>query len=265
MDGLARCKRCGVMWEQSEPARCHYHPGTFANHNGNFIRVWSCCRESNERAKGCTSGDAHVLCEVTAASLEAFPQGLRRRCVAAAAREEEPEEPRPKKKPAPPGAVTYACVVGDTLSSVALKHNMPLAQLKKWNRLLAPNLFPGQQLFVTAPPAPTPAAVRAEALRRVMRRAACTQPEAAYYLDEFGGGTDADAALAGFAADTSGVGSPPHDEAQQDQDAWVVVEGRRVETERSFGAGEAEEQEVEIQIGVEVVSTVSCSAPHVFT
>ena len=97
------------------------------------------------------------------------------------------------------------------------------SDLKRWNKLLGDRLYPGQQLFVTERP-PRPAdEVRAQALSTIMRRAHVTQPEASYYLDEHGGGTDVEAALKAFAADATGSdqGALPLDGGEGE---WVVVD-----------------------------------------
>jgi len=219
--GLARCTRCGIMYDQSEAEQqCRYHPGDFTNRRmvGPAMMQWTCCGEYQERAVGCKRSAAHVRCVKTAESLEAFPQvekvGLRHRGA--------PPEPCEKGAPAkggpPPDAVKYTCGVGDTVKGVALKHRMNAADLKRWNKLLSGNLFPGLSVYVRPPPPPSPEKMRAEALRTIQRRAECTEFEASYYLDECGEGKDAEAALAGLAADAR---------ASDEGDAgssWVVVD-----------------------------------------
>ena len=219
--GLARCTRCGIMYDQSEAEQqCRYHPGEFTNRRmvGPAMGQWTCCGEYQERAVGCKTSAAHVRCVKTAESLDTFPQvekvGLRQR--------RPPPEPSEKDGPAkggpPPDAVKYTCGVGDTVKGVALKHRMSAADLKKWNKLLSGNLFPGLEIYVRSPPPPSADEMRAEALRLIQRRAGCTEFEASYYLDECGEGKDPEAALAGLAADARAS-----DEGEGGG-SWVVVD-----------------------------------------
>ena len=158
--------------------------------------------------------------------------GLRQRNKAAAKAtvlEEEAAPAKPAKKggvPAGVETISYVCVVGDTVASVALRHGMKVADLKKWNRLLSPSLFAGQEVHVRPPP-PKPAAnARAERLRIIMRRANVSEPEAAYYLDDAGGGEDVEAALRAAAADDAAdAGARPTEQLAKDVAEWVVVSG----------------------------------------
>ena len=205
MEALARCTRCAKMYDEASPGPCRYHPGTYGNRSNPLTRTWSCCGAHEDAALGCATG-AHLRCEQTAAALQSFGSagggveertGLRRRGVG----REPPPEPAPRNTP-PEGLQTYTCVVGDTLASVALKHRMKAVDLRRWNKLLSPSLFAGQRLLVSEPPPRSPAEVRAEAVRTVMRRGGVPQAEAGYYVDEFG---DAPAALRALAEDAAGV------------------------------------------------------------
>lgn len=219
--GLARCTRCGVLYEQSdEHVRCVYHPGEFMVSNSTlgsfqpqFHRTWSCCKREGEAAAGCVIDNVHMRCERTAEALSKFPQdpkavsGLRRRTPSSAepgGTEEVVDPPKRDRNAPPENATKYTCVVGDTVAAVALKHGMRADQVKRWNKLLNPTLFAGQQLWVCEPPPKSDAEKRAEALRTIMRRATgggCSLPEATYYLDEAGKGHDVRAALSALEAD----------------------------------------------------------------
>ena len=80
---------------------------------------------------------------------------------------------------------------------------MPVALLKRWNKLLSPTLYPGQELWVRPAPPPTREQIRSDAIRKLMKLAACSLPEASFYLDEYGGGCDVDAALAASTTDAA--------------------------------------------------------------
>ena len=199
--GSARCTRCGLMYEQSNPLQqqCVLHTGIYDNNNGNIVRTWSCCRSTEESSKGCTVQNGHVRCESTARALAAFPtfDGPVQAHDAPKAEDEGSSTAKAKSDAAvPEDANRYTCVVGDTLASVALKHGMQVAHLKKCNRVLSSNLYPGQTLRVMAPQPLTPAEARAAALQKIMTRLHCTEPEAAYFLDEYGDGLHVDRALA---------------------------------------------------------------------
>ena len=215
---LSRCSRCGKMYEEHDTAQtCYYHPGEYDNHLLNILtRTWSCCKEAEMNARGCTiAAGGHLRCEMTQKSLDTFAvapgsSGLRRR------KGGDDEPIKPAAALPPDDLKKYTCVVGDTIASVALRHKMRPQDLKRWNKLLTPNLFPGKVLLVGEPP-PRPAAeVRAEAIRTLMRRGKVNQHEASYYLDEPGGGTDVAAALAALEADRAGSG----------EGEWVVVNSR---------------------------------------
>ena len=118
------------------------------------------------------------------------------------------EEERAGKAPG-----KYTVGVGDTLNSVALKYSMNVGLLKRLNRLLSPDLYPGQTLLVKPTLPQTLEQIRSAAIREVMKGAACTMPEAIYYLEEHGGGVDAKAALAAHAADAQG--------GAEFEDAWL--------------------------------------------
>ena len=146
-----------------------------------------------------------MRCEVTQASLETYSAGhetagLRHRGVAKGEATVVEQEPGRRKSAAPEGAFKYTVGVGDTLNSVALKHSMNVGLLKRWNKLLSPDLYPGQTLLVKPPVPQTPEQIRSTAIQEVMRGAACTMPEAAYLLEEHGGGNDAKAALEAHAS-----------------------------------------------------------------
>ena len=204
--GLARCTRCGAMYELSQgPQQCKHHPGMFGNHNGNLMtRTWSCCGLADDRAEGCRVCTGHTICEATAAALAQFPlekdsEGLRRRGGAVPGIDGEAQKTPESEVCVGQPLSNYTCVVGDTLSSVALKHGMRAADLRRWNKLISPGLFAGQQLLVAEPPAPAPEQGRALAVRQVMRSAGSTRQEAEFYVDDNGG--DAERALQAFEAD----------------------------------------------------------------
>jgi LysM repeat protein len=213
------------MYEQSEESRCFYHPGEFMRSSvpagramSQITFTWSCCRAEGEAAAGCVVDAEHVRCEATALALDQFPQdkdatiGLRHRVTAASATEIEKSPPSGRKPSAVPAdAAKYTCVVGDSLASVALKHGMRADQVKRWNRLLSSDLFPGKVLYVKEPPPRSAAELRAQALSTIMRQAPgghCSKEEAAFYLDEVGQGTDVRAALAALKADVDTSNEP---------------------------------------------------------
>lgn len=150
-----------------------------------------------------------MRCEQTQAALENFPQdlsslGLRQRGgKKGSSSSTVVEEKMQQKSAAPADAYKYTVGVGDSLSSVALKHGMPVALLKRWNKLLSPTLYPGQELWVRPAPPPTREQIRSDAIRKLMKLAACSLPEASFYLDEYGGGCDVDAALAASTTDAA--------------------------------------------------------------
>jgi LysM repeat protein len=216
--GLARCARCGVMYEQSDLGlRCYYHSGEYHNHDGNRIcRTWSCCNTADEAARGCCIDvDGHVRCEQTAKALSNFPQdetavnGLRHRGTCHLTTPDHETAKATKRSTKPEGSLEYVVGVCDTLSSVALKHGMTVAQLKRWNTVLNSKLYPGQTLAVVPPPPKTAEQVRADNLRALMHKAQCTRPEAEYYLDEHGDGINMAAALAALNTDVQGTAADP--------------------------------------------------------
>lgn len=184
--------------------------------------MWSCCSVYGRNAQGCTTG-SHLRCELTAAALDSFPiveekvvttEGLRRR---GGSQQQAAVDP-PKASGGPPeDADKYTCGLGCSLKRIALMHGMNEATVRRWNKLLSPNVYPGQTLWVKRPPPPTAAEVRAEALTRIVSRAGCSQPEAAYYLDESGDGHDVERALAAILLDAQASGDG-------DGDGWVVVD-----------------------------------------
>lgn len=218
---LARCVRCGEMYDEMQPQQtCSYHPGKFQGDDlcrVGAARGWSCCNEMQERGSGCQRATSHLRCEKTTAALDTFGKagGLRQRKggtpVAYGTPISEDAVVVAKPKGVPDDAVTYTVGVGDTLASIALKHRMRADQLKRWNRLLSPNVYSGQQIFVAKPPPPKPEEVRAEALRTLMRRGRCELAEAEYYLDDAGG--DYAAALAALQSDGEAAGLAATDEA----------------------------------------------------
>ena len=52
--------------------------------------------------------------------------------------------------PTPAGATSYTVVSGDTLSSIARKHSVAVADLRRWNHLGSDQVKPGQKLVVAA-------------------------------------------------------------------------------------------------------------------
>lgn len=229
--GIARCKRCGIMYEQSEVLQqCAFHPGEYGNHNGNSMhRSWSCCKSTEEFIRGCTTAGVHERCQETAAALASFPQVGGAGAMRAQRKEQqeaeqvEAEEERlakMKARIAPVDAHRYTVVVGDSLASIALKHGMQVSNIKRWNKLLSSQLYPGQTLLVQAPKPLTPEELRSAAIKDLMKRAPCEKYEAAFYLDEHGGGVDVDTALAAHAADVrAGLALTP----ESDSEGWTVV------------------------------------------
>ena len=211
--GVARCSRCGLMYEQSDAFKqCNFHPGTYGNHAGNTLnQTWSCCKSAHEFIRGCTTDTVHTRCQETADALASFPQVDGLETFRKLRREQEEAEKaeqlkiaraRQEKFAIPDNAHRYTVGVGDTLASVALKHGMQVAHLKKFNKLLSPQLYPGQTLLVQAPKPPTEDELRSLAIKEVMKRTRCDKYEAAFYLDEHGGGTDVEAASAAHAIDS---------------------------------------------------------------
>lgn len=86
-----------------------------------------------------------------------------------------PASSAPAAPATPAGAATYTVRAGDTLSGIAAKHGVSLANILGWNQLSATKIiYPGQQIKVSsqpggttptpaAPTAPTPALVPAAA------------------------------------------------------------------------------------------------------
>ena len=91
-EGLARCTRCGQMYEQADPQQCCFHPGQYTDQGvpskyAAFSWQWSCCKSGDECARGCRTEKGHILCKATAERLETFPTvevGLRRRVAGSA-------------------------------------------------------------------------------------------------------------------------------------------------------------------------------------
>ncbi len=44
--------------------------------------------------------------------------------------------------------VPYTVVSGDTLAGIAVKYNVSVEQLKRWNSLASDTIIPGQVLFI---------------------------------------------------------------------------------------------------------------------
>jgi|EP00908_Phaeocystis_cordata_P023471 LysM repeat protein len=219
--GLARCSRCNSMYEFGDGQACRSHTGEFASFGR--VKMWTCCSNYEERAPGCRVEPKHTRCMVTDAALQRFPQsedgtGLRRRGAAP----EEAKEEKAKPGGPPPDAIKYTCGVGDSLQGVALRHGMRVAEIKRWNKLLSGSLYAGLQIYVRPPPPSE--RQRVEAVRAVMRRAPCTEPEASFYLDEHGDGNDVEAALAALAADAQAVAEGAGAPAAERGDAWVMVD-----------------------------------------
>jgi len=151
--GLARCARCGSMYDESEAE------------------------------SGCVRKRAHVRCEATSKALAGFPvleTGLRRRRGGDAA-----AAPPAAARGPPSGAEEYAVRLGDTAASLCLRFGMRRDELLRWNRLLTPNLYSGQKLWVRPPPPRDDEA--ASARRALVAGSGCSVGEAEYYLDESGG------------------------------------------------------------------------------
>lgn len=107
---------------------------------------------------------AHLRCETTAKALGSFTSnetfgssatGLRQR--KGAAREMQAEVPPvvvgvPVVEGMPADVIAYTVGVGESLRNIALRHGMRVEQLRRWNKLISPNVFPGQKLLVMLPP-----------------------------------------------------------------------------------------------------------------
>ena len=79
--------------------------------------------------------------------------------------------------------------MGDSLASIALKHNMSRGELMRLNGLLGERVSPGQVLRVVNPSKrPETAEEALNRQRRTVRRlTGCVMEEAMYYLDQAGG------------------------------------------------------------------------------
>jgi LysM repeat protein len=219
--------------EQELPLTCHFHTGTYGNHGCNSLtRTWSCCGAHEDKAKGCMVNSEHVRCEATHAALEQFGSssssgattGLRRRGPAGGGTTVV-EDIKAAPKGIPENAVIYTVGVADTLASIALRHSMNVGQLKKWNKLLSPNVYAGQQIYVMPPPPPTPEQKRAEDIRKLMKRGGLqTQQEAAYYVD--GAGGNFEGAWEALCADNAAIA--PAEVVEAEDEGWLHVMGTEV-------------------------------------
>ena len=91
----------------------------------------------------------------------------------------------------PAGLARVQVGVGDTLSSVALRHSMRPDQLRRWNKLLSPNIYAGQTLKVVPRKPPTAQEERAASVRKLMRAlSGLSVAEAEAFLDEASGSYD---------------------------------------------------------------------------
>jgi cell wall-associated NlpC family hydrolase len=100
--------------------------------------------------------------------------------VSAAATSAAPSTQAPAQSAPAAQPATYKVVSGDTLSKIAAKHNLSLANLKAWNNLNSDLIFPGQVFAVSAlsqEQAPTQSVATPPAVSQPV--AAPTQPAAA--------------------------------------------------------------------------------------
>lgn len=158
----------------------------------------------------------HIPCATTQHALNHFPASLkappafdpsfqRLNSTPSARSADDGGETSCGRSEAPRKEGVYEVQAGDSLAVIALRHGMRKETLLRLNRLLTPEVYPGQQLMVFDPAELSPEEVEArEAARRlrtVARRGGCTAGEAAYYLDA--GGGDVGRALALRAEDAA--------------------------------------------------------------
>ena len=198
--GLARCARCRSMFLEGGDDACAYHPGVYRGGvtcrppHGIVRHGWSCCNGEAGSA-GCTRTPRHVVCQTTARSLSRFPVSDHEGVVA----------PRQTSRPPADLARVFEAAsvehhvvgVGETLAAIALRYHTSMQQLMRLNRLLAPNIFPGQRLRVAQP---VPGEVR------VRETVDCSAEEAAFYLAAAGGDV---AEVSYFARSTPMPCAPP--------------------------------------------------------
>lgn len=60
-----------------------------------------------------------------------------------------PSTPKVEQPVSTPAVNTYTIVKGDTLSTIADKHKLSVANIKAWNNLTSDTIYPGQKLIVT--------------------------------------------------------------------------------------------------------------------
>ena len=219
--GMSRCTACGLIYEADDAtSKCFYHPG---NRNARGGRSgWSCCGNLEENPRGCCGPAVHIPCALTmqamrqAARAAPAPPSLLPRAPAldpsfarmreneAAAPAEEAETGRSAEAEEPVMG-TYQVCAGESLGVIALRHGMSKEELRRLNKLLTPEVYPGQQLMVTNPRVLSDEEASAKEERRkertVARKAKCERAEATYYLDVAGG--DVGRALALHAEDSA--------------------------------------------------------------
>mmetsp|Transcript_29084 Transcript_29084/g.73786 ORF Transcript_29084/g.73786 Transcript_29084/m.73786 type:complete len:231 (+) Transcript_29084:61-753(+) len=219
---VARCLRCHKMYAEEGGGGCYYHPGTHRgdSHYGRtgLMCGWSCCKELAEDARGCRLAAQHIPCEATAVAMRLFPKvaqdeggasdGLRRRSG-------EAKEPPPVVVEGEPvELLTHTVRLGESIASIALRYGMRREQLVACNRLLTPQVAPGQRLRVTPPPKEREGPDLATRLRTFQRRTGSDSiEEARYYLDAASG--DVAAAVKAYEADGAGC-APVGAQAAQD-------------------------------------------------
>ena len=57
-------------------------------------------------------------------------------------------QPKPTPQPAKPKEIKYTVKKGDTLTKIASKHHVSVANLKKWNKLKSDMIREGQKLII---------------------------------------------------------------------------------------------------------------------
>ena len=122
--------------------------------------------------------------------------------------------------------VTHTVRLGESIASIAMRYGMRRDQLVACNRLLAPQVAPGQLLRVTPLPKEHEGPNLATRLRTFQKRTGSDSiEEARYYLDAAAG--DVPAAVKAYKAD--GAGGPATgvqgaaQDAQKDEGGCVVA------------------------------------------